>query len=370
MELLNASGMQAGFTMGMRPDGRELLVVVVKGTFNIPPIRQSVSLTETQKSLIEADTFSGEPGHSAPVYETDYAPIKHHCDVLLLGSAYAPGGRPASRVEVTLRISSMLKSFAVTGERFWEAGKLAISPGYAGLFERIPVSYDRAFGGVDNFHDNEQKHTAWMPNPIGVGYHQQLARELVDGSPMPNTEELKRPVTMPNGNYGPMAFGPLGRGWEPRRQLAGTYDEAWLENVSPFLPGDFSDAYYQSAPADQQIPFLKGGERVFLENLTSAGQTSFDLPQLDMPVVFFYKNGKQARQQAVIDTLVLEPDEGIFTLTWRTMIPLKKSIFEIPQILVGRKTRGWWRARELGKTYYPSLAHIPVRKTIESEVDA
>ena len=36
MELINATGMQAGYTMGMQPDGRELLVVVVKGTFTIP----------------------------------------------------------------------------------------------------------------------------------------------------------------------------------------------------------------------------------------------------------------------------------------------------------------------------------------------
>ena len=35
MELLNATGMQAGYTMGMQPDGRELLVVAVKGTFTI-----------------------------------------------------------------------------------------------------------------------------------------------------------------------------------------------------------------------------------------------------------------------------------------------------------------------------------------------
>jgi len=31
MDLLNATKMQAGYTMGMKPDGRELLVVVVKG---------------------------------------------------------------------------------------------------------------------------------------------------------------------------------------------------------------------------------------------------------------------------------------------------------------------------------------------------
>lgn len=357
MELLNATGVPAGYAMGMRPDGRELLVVAVKGTFKIPPIRQQVTLAEAQKPLVEADLFSGEPGFSAPLYEVDYAPVKPLCDVLLNGSAYAPGGKPVSRVEVTLRIGPMLKSFAVTGNRFWEAGNLAISPGYPGLFERMPISYDNAFGGIDNLHENEQKHSAWMSNPVGLGYHQQLARELVDGAPMPNTEELRRSVTMPNGNYTPMAFGPLGRGWDPRRQLAGTYDQAWIDNNFPFLPPDFKEAYYQAAPADQQIPHLQGGERVFLENLTPEGQTSFDLPQLEMPVVFFYKKGEQLKQRAVIDTLVLEPDQGVFTLTWRTAIPLKKNIFEISQVLVGRKSRGWWRARQLGKTYYPSLAH-------------
>ncbi len=33
MELINATRMQAGYTMGMEPSGRELLVVVIKGTF-------------------------------------------------------------------------------------------------------------------------------------------------------------------------------------------------------------------------------------------------------------------------------------------------------------------------------------------------
>ncbi|MEW8626037.1 MAG: DUF2169 domain-containing protein [Candidatus Thiodiazotropha sp.] len=366
MELLNATGLQAGYTMGMRPDGRELLVVAVKGTFNIPPIRQPVTRAEQQKPLIDADSFTGEPGFSAPLYEVDYAPVKPMCDVLLNGSAYAPGGKPTSRVEVTLRIGSMYKSFAVTGNRSWEAGKLAISPGYPELFERMPISYDNAFGGVDNFHENEQKHAAWMSNPVGCGYHKQLAGELVDGTPMPNTEELKRPVSMPNGTYAPMAFGPIGRGWDPRRQLAGTYDQEWIDNTFPFLPPDFSEEYFQAAPVDQQIPYLQGGERVFLENLTPEGQTSFDLPQIDMPAVFFYKNGEQKNLRAVIDTLVIEPDEGIFTLTWRASIPLRKNLFEMSQVLLGRKPRGWWRARKLGKTYYPTLAHAKIEKQIQA----
>src|SRR5690242_10966283 len=99
MELLNATGMQAGYTMGLRPDGRELLVVVVKGTFRIPGDGRGPVLAEEQLPLVDADTFTGEPGFSAPVYECDYAPTKPRCDVVLLGSAYAPFGRPVERVE-------------------------------------------------------------------------------------------------------------------------------------------------------------------------------------------------------------------------------------------------------------------------------
>ena len=61
-----------------------------------------------------------------------------------------------------------------------------------------------------------------------------------------------------------------------------------------------------------------------------------------------------------------ESDEGLFTLTWRAMVPLKKNIFEIPQVLVGRKSRAWWRARELGKAYYTSLADLAAERKAEA----
>src|SRR5579864_9830986 len=113
MELLNTTGMQAGYTMGMRPDGRELLVVVIKGTFTMPTGAEEPKLAEEQFPVVEADTFTGEPGLSAPIYESDYAPVKPRCDVLLLGSAYAQGGRPAERVTVSLRVGQIHKQFDV-----------------------------------------------------------------------------------------------------------------------------------------------------------------------------------------------------------------------------------------------------------------
>jgi hypothetical protein len=48
-------------------------------------------------------------------------PSKSHCDVLLQGGAYAPGGRQARRVSVGLRVGTMTKSFAVVGDRRWTA---------------------------------------------------------------------------------------------------------------------------------------------------------------------------------------------------------------------------------------------------------
>ena len=62
MELLNATKMIAGYTHGMRPDGRELLVVVIKGTFDLPRNGEAARLADEQLPLVEAESFIGEPG--------------------------------------------------------------------------------------------------------------------------------------------------------------------------------------------------------------------------------------------------------------------------------------------------------------------
>jgi hypothetical protein len=49
-------------------------------------------------------------------------------------------------------------------------------------------------------------------------------------------------------------------------------------------------------------------------------------------------------------------------MTWRSHITLRKNMFEIEQILVGEMPKGWYRARELGKTYYPSLGALVAHK--------
>ena len=359
MELINATGMQAGYTMGLEPSGRELLVVVVKGTFKIPkdPGKEP-TLAKEQVPLVEADVFTGEPGFSAPLYESDYAPRKPRCDILLNGSAYAPGGKPAERVPVSLRVGSWQKSFVVVGNRVWNRGVLLVTPTEPEPFTVMPISYNNAFGGVDRSQEDAAKHRWYPSNHAGVGYHEYLDAEFIDGKPLPNTEEVGRKVTDPRGKYQPMAFGPIGRAWQPRPKWAGTYDQKWLADVSPFLPADFKEDYYQAAAGDQQIPFPKGGEEVVLTNLTPTGQTTFRIPNLAMPVLFQRKGSEEHATRGVIDALVIEPDSNRLLVFWRCSLPLRRNLFEVVAAVVGEMPRGWYRARASGKTYHKSLREM------------
>lgn len=368
MELLNASKLVAAYTQGMDPDGRESLVVVAKGTFNLPLDGRAATLAETQQPLLMADTFLGEPGLSAPLQEMDFAPIKPFCDVLVRGKAYAPGARPVTQLAAGIRVGRVSKAFSVLGPRQWQPGLLGVSPGLPQPFTEQEISYAQAFGGTHPMADEPELRHCYLENPVGLGwYPSAIATAEIVGMPLPNTEELGKPVDSPNGDYKPMALGPIGRSWPLRVGFAGTYDEAWLADCFPFLPADFDNRYFQAAPVDQQTDYLRGGEEVLLLNLTPQERAGFRIPEMDVPVTFFLKKGGHETVQAVIDTLLIDTDMQHVEITWRTSRPLKRNMFEIAQVLVGTMSTGWWRARELGKDYYPSLSALVKAKRAPEE---
>jgi hypothetical protein len=338
MELINATRMVAGYNIGLEPSGRELLVVVIKGTFVLPRSGEQVRLANEQLPLVMADTFTGEPGFSSPVYDVDFAPHKPMCDVLLLGSAHAPAGRAVTRMPVSLRVGTLGKAFDVVGDRVWRSSLGIIHASDPRPFITQPISYDVAFGGMDQEHEDPKQHAAYMLNPVGRGFRRHLKAAWVDGRPLPNTEETGKSVTSPSGKYRPMSFGPIGRGWEPRSQYAGTYDQRWLDEVFPFLPKDFNERHYQATPPDQQIAKPNAPLRVELCNLTPDGQRYFELPFFEAPVNVFPKNHYREDYCASLDTLIFEPDHERFTMTWRVARPLKRDIFDIAQVVVGRHT--------------------------------
>ena len=133
-----------------------------------------------------------------------------------------------------------------------------------------------------------------------------------------------------------MSLGSIARNWQPRVKHAGTYDQEWLDSRAPFWPDDFNYRYFQAAPPDQQIPYPKGGEQVVLRNLSPKGIMSFSLPKVTMPILFLLYKGEDIQVNAVIDTILIEPDQDRFMMTWRVSLPLLRNCFEIFQVVVGK----------------------------------
>ena len=357
MRFTNVTGFPASWTMGFQRDGRELLIVMVKVTYSLPPTGQEAQLAPKQVPLIEADQFAGEPGLSAPLYETDYAHRKPACDVLLVGSAYAPAGRRVTRMQVGMKVGRVVKQFAVVGARVWRKGVIGITASEPQPFELLPITYDCAFGGTDRTQAERGRTDTFLANPVGKGYWRHTDR--IDGQLLPNTEQIDRPVEKHDGDYLPMAFSPIGRNWLPRMKFAGTYDQAWIENTAPLWPDDFEERYFQAAPPDQTMPYPKGGEEVVLRNLSPDGERAFRLPDRRVPMTFIPHKGRDANREASLDTIVLEPDQQRFPLTWRVSLPLGRSVFDVKETVIGEMSRAWHRARQHPKkVYYPSLGEL------------
>ncbi|MCT1147536.1 DUF2169 domain-containing protein, partial [Pseudomonas aeruginosa] len=217
MELLNATPLAAAYNQGLDAEGRESLVVIAKGSFDLPLDGREARLLDEQQTLLMVDEFYGEPGFSAPRRECEFVPFKPFCDVLVLGSAQAPGGRPVQQLTAGIRVGRVSKALTVHGPRQWEPGLLGAGAGVAQPFQRQDISYASAFGGSHASPDNPGFMDCYMANPAGCGWFPRSAdtAEIV-GTPMPATEKLGEPVDSPHGRFTPMALGPLGRHWQAR----------------------------------------------------------------------------------------------------------------------------------------------------------
>jgi hypothetical protein len=358
LQLVNETPFAAGWTVGFQQDGREVVVVVVKATYELDDVPE-LARAQSQLPLCTADVFGPDDANDAPVCENDFALFKPRCDVLLSGSAYASRGVPVEQVDVGLQIGTLRKLFTAVGPRVWIArrgGAVASSPA---LFVQQPVSYDVAFGGTDTDPTDPGRISTFLENPVGSGYC--VFKPNLDGMPLPLTEERRVPVSDPSGHYRPMALGPLGRNWMPRRQYAGTYDAQWAANKLPFMPDDFDYQYFQAAPSDQQLPYPGGGEPLILLNLTPSGRLETSIPRDGVVVGFIRRVGTFARASGICDTVLVEPDAGRLSLTWRAVCALDRDPFELREIVVQHVsdyTNIGLRARAQRKPYYRNLAEL------------
>jgi hypothetical protein len=240
--------------------------------------------------------------------------------------------------DVGFRVGDLSKRLRVTGERFWING----SPSKPRPFTKMPLVYERAYGGYDRA-SLETATPRWEPrNPVGAGYARSV--DSAGGQRLPNVEYPNQLISGVRDRPPPAGLGPIASHWHPRAAFAGTYDEAWQADRFPLLPDDFDDRHYQCVPSDQQTQaFLSGGEMVDLLNLAPAGLMRFQLPRLFLGFETLFANGeRQLHDRPKLHTVIIEPDQARVSLVWHTALPCHPKVLKLKQtrIYLKRLLRG------------------------------
>jgi len=318
-------------------EGRPVFVPIVRATYvlglSAAPVDRPV-LAEEQAPVPLAGVAYGEPGETSYRFEPETAFVKPGTDVVLVGHAHADHVG-CTEMDVRFELGPVKKRLRVTGDRRWEKGLLGANPSQPEPFERMPLVWERAFGGWDRHAEDEAKHRSEPRNPLGVGYHRRFA-PLVDGAPLPNIEDPRDRQASYAGRCAPAGTGFIGHDWEPRRKLAGTYDAKWDQTRRPLLPVDFDRRFFHSAPDGFVVEGgLRGDERGLVEGATPEGRLPFALPGVAPPRVHVdLVRGAAADLETRLDTVVVDTDTRCLYLTWRAHLVLQEGPHDIAGITI------------------------------------
>ncbi|ESW80699.1 DUF2169 domain-containing protein [Mesorhizobium sp. C280B] len=308
-------------------------VAVIRATFDVDPDGNCTPSKE-QSPFVYADTHYGDPEVTSIRVETDFAPVKPKCEVLLDAMAVAPQWRQVEAIDVRLVGPGLDKRAIVTGQRRWFRGGLGIQASRPTPFVSIPLAWHLAFGGTDRTDPDPAKHRSDAVNPIGSGYL--VGQSNVDGTLLPSVEHPQSRMRIWNDRPRAIGFGPVPRFAKERARYAGTYDKHWMENVLPFLPQDFDDRYFQAAPQDQWLDKLGEGMIFGCLGMNESGKFKVKLPAMSVAVRFMFHDRTEHKVVAP-DTLTMLPHEGRIVLVGRASTKLPRKFVKLLQVQVGKE---------------------------------
>lgn len=313
-------------------DLRPVLATIVKATLVVAH-DGTVRVAEGQEPVDFAGKYHGEPGKSSVRREPEVAFTKPGTDCVLQGHAMA--ARPATQVDVGFRIGDLTKVARVTGDRRWEPGLLGARMSPPQPFEKLPLIYERAFGGWDRSPDKEEHHQCEPQNPVGTGFATKKGK-LVPGASLPNIEDPREPQTSQGGRAATVGFGFTGHQWQPRAKFAGTFDAAWEKERSPRLPKDFDRRFFLAAAPGLSSPrHLLGNEPVVVIGATPGGRWEFSLPGIGAPCCdVVLRDGTGQRLQTNLDTVIVDADTRQLVLLWRAFTTLTQGPHDVRAVTI------------------------------------
>jgi hypothetical protein len=332
---------------GQSPAGEYILGVLLKRSYRIVPGGSCVRAVE-DALLVPGDVHWGDPMNSTVRHESDFVPYKLASDVVVLGQAYAPGGRPVPMLHTSVTVGTHHKEVLVFGDRraIHRPGR---DPAFTDPepFTTMPLRYERAYGGID-VRSNPAMQSAYGRNHLGVGWVVANTREAVEGLVLPNLEDPADLLTgerLCPGHFMhwerlpmPAGYGWWSKYWRPRALLAGVMPadraiEQELRKVyATLVPPEQRDAYAQTGLPDMDfrffngaspglvLPWLDGDEAVTVEHLHPDGPLTFRLPGEKPSIGLDIGEGHKA-STVRLHTVQIRLDDGEVDLVWRSGFP-------------------------------------------------
>ena len=332
---------------GQAPNGEYILGVLVKRSYRIVP-GQRCHRADADKKLIPGDLHYDDPMNSCVQFESDFVPFKTATDVVLNGSAYAPGARPIQSLTASITVGQHHKDVLVIGDRICQYRRLQSLLFTEPLpFTTMEIRYERAYGGVD-IHSDPKMQCVYGRNHLGRGFVIRSTKTAVDMLPLPNIEDPKDPLTPERLCVGhfkdweqqpiPQGFGWYAKFWQPRASLAGVmpadraYEQQLRAEFAKVVPQeqkglfgqtqlkDMDFRFFNGASQGLAVPFLTGNEGVKLVNLSPEAELTFQLPG-DRPRIGLDIGEGVSEPPVVLHTVQLRTEDRELDLVWRGAVP-------------------------------------------------
>ncbi len=294
------------------PIGRELALVVVKGTFSF-----TGQLADRQMGVRLSDEFwaPNQAQESSIRWPSDRVIQKYGADVVVVGAARS--AKPVRQVEVIVRAGPRRVHLRVHGERvFFRGASGRVAIGDAAPFTVKPIVYERAFGG-----SSPDGLVIERRNPVGRGVAPREV-DLVD-TPAPQIEPAGAPIKGAGGDHGPAGLGAIAPHWLPRARYAGTFDARWESERMPLMPEDFDVRFNNCAhPLLQLDEPLLPGTPVGIDGMSVEGPIATSMPRLEARVTAIFDDNTTSSLHPLPDTLVVAVEERRLELSCRATFPV------------------------------------------------
>lgn len=318
-------------------NGRDIMLVLVKTTYDIAS-DGVLTLAEEQKPICFEGEYYGEPGQSSLKIASEANFEKLATDVVLVGHAHAPGGQPVPQFDVGLQVGSIRQHIRVFGDRVWQRRVTAkrivtwikTNPQPVA---KVPLIYEKAFGGKDLSPDDSKHHVYEPRNLIGTGIIAKHSK--LEEVALPNLEDPKQLIESPADRPEPLGMGFISPDWQPRLGYSGTYDQNWEKTRLPLLPLDFKREFFNAAhPRLNTQGFLDGNEIIHIINACPQGKLSFQLSgdRPDINIKYQYQSPKAL--DVKLDTVLINTDDMKLILLWRATEDVFDRIYGMEEIVV------------------------------------